>query len=93
MMALANAMNDKVKFCAEYGISITKDDWPCSGVPGAYLADRGEMVSKSAETLINALNVRIENAPPYRGDMKGIVEQYFNTTNETALTRLPGHVK
>jgi hypothetical protein len=51
------------------------------------------MESKSAETLINALSVRIENAPPYRGDMKGIVEQYFNTTNETALTRLPGHVK
>ena len=93
MMALANAMGDKVRFCAEYGISITEEEWPCFGVPGAYLADRGEMESKSAETLINALNVRIENAPPYRGDMKGIVEQYFNTTNETALTRLPGHVK
>lgn len=93
MMALANAMLDKVKFCAEYGIAITEEEWPCVGVPGAYLADRGEMESKSAETLINALSVRIENAPPYRGDMKGIVEQYFNTANETALTRLPGHVK
>ena len=93
MMALANAMSDKVKFCAEYGTTISQDEWPCFGVPGAILADRGELISKSAETLINALNVRIENAPPYRGDMKGIVEQYFNTTNETALTRLPGHVK
>ena len=93
MMALANAMSDKVAFCAEHGITITEDDWPCFGVPGAILADRGEMISNSAETLVNALNVRIENAPPYRGDMKGIVEQYFNTTNETALTRLPGHVK
>jgi len=93
MMALANAMSDKVKFCAEYGITITEEEWPCRGVPGALLADRGEMESKSAETLVNALNVRVENTPPYRGDMKGIVEQYFNTTNETALTRLPGHVK
>ena len=93
MMALANAMSDKVRFCADYGITISQDEWPCSGVPGAYLADRGELIGKFAETLINALNVRIENAPPYRGDMKGIVEQYFNTTNETALTRLPGHVK
>jgi hypothetical protein len=93
MMALANAMSDKVKFCAEYGIEIAPEEWPCNGVPGAYLADRGEMESKSAETLINALNVRVENAPPYRGDMKGIIEQYFRTTNETALVRLPGHVK
>jgi len=93
MMALANAMGGKAKFCAEYGIEITENEWPCSGVPGAYLADRGEMEGKSVETLINALNVRVEIAQPYRGDMKGIVEQYFNTTNETALIRLPGHVK
>jgi hypothetical protein len=92
MMALAHAMNDKVKFCAEYGITITEEEWPCSGVPGAILGDRGEMESRSVETLINTLNVRVENAPPYRGDMKGIIEQYFNTTNETALVRLPGHV-
>jgi hypothetical protein len=93
MMALSNAMSDKVKYCAEYGKTITEDEWPCKGVPGAYLADRGEMESKSVETLINMLNVRVENTQPYRGDMKGIVEQYFNTTNETALVRLPGHVK
>jgi hypothetical protein len=93
MMALANAMSDKVKYCAEYGIAIAPEEWPCFGVPGAILGDRGEMESKSVETMINTLNVRVENAPPYRGDMKGIIEQYFNTTNETALTRLPGRVK
>ena len=93
MMALANAMGDKVKYCAEYGITITGDDWPCNGVPGAFLADRGEMESKAVETMINTLNVRVENAQPFRADMKGIVEQYFNVTNETALVRLPGHVK
>jgi hypothetical protein len=93
MMALANAMSDKVKYCAEYGVVITPEEWPCFGVPGAILGDRGEMESKSVETMINTLNVRVENAPPYRGDMKGIVEQYFNITNETALFRLPGHVK
>jgi hypothetical protein len=93
MMALANAMGDKVKYCAEYGVAISPEEWPCCGVPGAILGDRGEMESKSVETMINTLNVRVENAPPYRGDMKGIIEQYFNTTNETALTRLPGHVK
>ena len=93
MMAIANATTDKVKFCAEYGIEITEDEWPCAGVPGAIRGDRGELESKSADTLVNALNVRVENAPPFRADMKGIVEQHFNTINGTAVAMLPGHVK
>ena len=93
MMALANAASDKVKYCAEYGIEITEEEWPCRYVPNAILADRGEMESKHVETLINALNVRVENAPPNRADMKGIVERYFRTSNDDAIVFLPGHVK
>ena len=93
MMAIANAVSDKVKYCAEYGIEITEAEWPCRGVPGAILGDRGELEGKAADTLVNALNVRVENAPPYRADMKGIVERLFNTINGTAVTFLPGRVK
>ena len=93
MMAIANAASDKVKYCAEYGIEITEEEWQCRHIPNAILGDRGEMESKSVETLINALNVRVENAPPGRADMKGIVEQYFNMINGTAMAFLPGHVK
>ena len=93
MMAIANAVTDKVKYCAEYGIEITESDWPCCGVPGAILGDRGELESKAADTLVNALGVRVENAPPYRADMKGIVERHFNTINGTTVAFLPGHVK
>lgn len=93
MMAIANAAADKVKYCAEYGVEITDDEWPCRHIPNAILGDRGEMESKSVETLINALNVRVENAPPYRADMKGVVEQYFRTINTRAVAFLSGHVK
>lgn len=93
MMAIANACSDKVKYCAEYGIAITEEEWPCRYVPNAILGDRGEMESKFVETLIATLNVRIENAPPYRGDMKGIIEQHFNRINTSAVERLPGYVK
>lgn len=93
MMALANAASDKVGFCAEYGIDITEEEWPCHHIPDAILGDRGEMESKSVETLINSLGVRIENTPPYRADMKGIVEQYFHTVDTTVTAFLPGHVK
>ena len=93
MMAIANAASDKVKYCAEYGIEITEDEWPCRGVPGAIRGDRGELESKAADTLVNALNVRVENAPPFRADLKGIVEQHFNTINGTTVAFLPGRVK
>jgi hypothetical protein len=93
MMAIANAASDKVRYCTEYGIEIAEDEWPCQGMPGAIRGDRGELESKSADTLVNALNVRVENAPPFRADMKGIVEQHFNTINGIAIAPLPGHVK
>lgn len=93
MMALANAASDKVAYCAEYGIDIKDSDWPCRHIPNTILADRGEMESKSIETLINTLNIRVDNAPAYRADMKGIVEQFFHTINTKTTMLLPGHVK
>lgn len=51
------------------------------------------MEGKSVETLINALNIRVDNAPPYRADMKGIIEQHFRTINTETTVFLPGYVK
>jgi hypothetical protein len=93
MMALANAAADKVAFCESYGINISESQWLCRHIPDTILADRGEMESKSVETLINALNIRVDNTPAYRADMKGIVEQFFRTANTKTTVFLPGHVK
>lgn len=81
MMALANVVSDKVKFCTEYGIEISEYDWPCRNLPQVIRADRGEMEGKMPETLINTFGVRIDNTPPYRADLKGIVEQSFRKIN------------
>lgn len=91
-MALANAAANKVVFCREYGISITEEDWACHHMPEALLADRGEMESRMVEVLIANLNVRIENAAPYRGDLKGIVERHFRTIHQKVKPFLPGYV-
>ena len=93
MMALANAATSKVAYCADYGVAITENEWPCRHIPDTVLADRGEMESKSVETLINALNVRVDNTPAFRADMKGIVEKWFDTINTMVMAFLPGHVK
>lgn len=91
--AIENMATDKVSYCKEYGIEITEGEWPCRHVPTALLGDRGEMISKNADNLVNMLGIRIINAPPYRADLKGIVEQHFRTINTNSVALLPGSVK
>ncbi|MEG6512526.1 Mu transposase C-terminal domain-containing protein [Desulforamulus ruminis] len=93
MMALANATADKVLFCAEHQVEITKDQWPCNYLPESLLADRGELLGKNADNIVNSLNIAIANTPPYRADWKGIVEQSFRLANLKTIHWLPGAVK
>lgn len=93
MMALANTAADKVAFCKELGIDIEPEDWPCHFLPGALLADRGELESAMANTLVNAFNVRLENAAPYRADWKGIVEKRFHLLPAKFKKYVPGYIE
>ncbi|SMF34597.1 Mu transposase C-terminal domain-containing protein [Desulfovibrio gilichinskyi] len=92
MQALASAMTDKVEWCKLYGLDITYDDWPIVGLPNAILADRGELLGHQIEALESSFGVRIENAPPYRGDAKGIVERSFRTIQSDFKPFAPGVV-
>ena len=92
MLALENATMNKVAFCAEYGISITEDEWPSYYLPEAILADRGEFEGYQADHLVNAFNIHMMNTAPYRGDWKGIVERNFRLSNDTLIRWLPGAV-
>lgn len=92
MMALSNSASDKVSYCAEYGINIKESDWPCRHIPEAILGDRGEMEGKKVDTLIENLHIKIQNASPYRGDMKGVVERYFLTIKEKVKPLVPGFI-
>lgn len=92
MMALDSMVADKVALCKKYNIDIEEEDWPCSFIPRAIIADRGEMEGHGVENLINNLNITIENTSPYRGDFKGIVERFFRTMNERIESFLPGAV-
>ncbi len=88
-MCILNALEDKVEFCAKYGITIREEDWPCHHLPNVLVCDRGEMESIAADVLVNQLNIRVENLPPYRGDLKGIIEQHFHLI-DVDIAHLPG---
>lgn len=93
MMAIANTVSDKVEFCKEYGITITKEQWPCEHLPEQLLADRGELEGFDIERLIDAFELHVENAAPYRADWKGIVEKYFDVLiNQKVKPILPGYI-
>jgi len=93
MMAIANTASDKQKFCAEYGIKITKEQWPCEHLPQQLLADRGEFEGYNVERLINVFNLDPENAAPYRPDWKGLIEKYFDVFQGRIKPFLPGYVE
>jgi hypothetical protein len=77
LMAIANAVSDKVAYCHQFGIDINDADWPCHHLPDILLGDRGEMLSSSVEALVKNFHVRVENAAPYRTGWEGIVERRF----------------
>lgn len=94
IQALATAMTDKVEWCKKFGFEdVTYEDWPVVGLPNIILADRGELIGHQIESLISNFGVRIENAPPFRGDAKGIVERYFGTVQAVFKPFAPGVVE
>lgn len=92
MLALDNVAMNKVAFCAEFGIPINNEDWPCHFLSEAILADRGEFAGYNASNLVNAFGMRIHNTASWRADWKGIIERYFGIINEKFIKFLPGHV-
>lgn len=92
MQALSVAISSKISICQQFGIPITEEQWPSVGLPNAILADRGELLGHQIESLEQSFSVRIENAPPFRGDAKGIVERNFRTIQAQFKPFAPGVV-
>lgn len=93
MSAIANAVANKKEFCAKYGVQIEEEDWPCHHLPAIFLGDRGEMLSAGVLGLIERFGVVVENTPPYRGDLKGIVESRFRMLQADFRPYAPGYVE
>jgi putative transposase len=88
-MALENAFTEKVSFCAKYGVIITEEEWP-HGVPDVLTGDRGwDVLGKDAGEAMIGMGSSIKNLPPYRPDLKGLVEGRFELLDAN-VKWLPG---
>ena len=92
-MALKNCAEDKVAFCRRYGVEITADEWPCRHMPAVLIGDNGEMAGYGIEDVVGRLGIAIQNTPPYRGDLKAVIETVFNLINIKLEHLVPGHVE
>ncbi len=73
-----NVVTDKVAWCRQHGIVITPDQWPIhSNLPGVLVTDKGKEYVGSTFEQITELGIRMVNLPPYRPELKGIVEHAF----------------
>jgi hypothetical protein len=93
MLALDVVIDNKVSFCAEFGITIEAEEWPINGFPQSICADRGEFEGFNATNLVNGLHIRVDNTAPYRADWKSVVERQFGLLNQRCVNFLPGRVR
>lgn len=93
-MALLNMAENKVEFCAKYGITISKNEWPIEGVlPQSIMMDNGaEYLSEQFPDLVSELGISMAYAPTRMGSYKPNVEQKFKQMNCHLKERLPGQI-
>ncbi|HYE08995.1 MAG TPA: transposase family protein [Patescibacteria group bacterium] len=90
---LLNMVEDKVEFCRRYDIDITEEMWPSKNLPSSIITDRGEFISDKSRNFTKYTGVELKHTPPFRPDLKGIVEQKFNIYNQPTQRFLPGAVR
>ena len=75
---MLNIVSDKVQHCRKFGIIIDKTDWNCDSLPGELISDMGkEYTSNTFEQIVD-LGVSLTNLPPYRPELKGCIEKFFD---------------
>lgn len=72
-MALFSMALDKVKFCELFGLNVSSEEWPCYGLAGGVIFDRGSGATYGSEPEINWLG-SIELTPTFSGQSKATVE-------------------
>ena len=85
-----NIVVDKVQWCQKHGITISEEEWPVNSLPGVLVTDKGKEYVGSTFEQLTELGVRMVNLPPYRPELKGIVEHAFSLLHSYFLPHLKG---
>lgn len=75
---MLNVISDKREHCRKFGISISKDEWNVSELPLRMITDKGSEYKSENFEQLSELGISIVNLPPYRPELKGPVEKFFD---------------
>jgi len=75
---LLNVIADKTRWCEQFGIIINKTEWDCNSLPATLVTDMGREYKSGTFEQISELGVTVINLPPYRPELKGPVEKFFD---------------
>ena len=85
-----NIIEDKEKLCLKHGIHIDEAAWPVNKLPGRIISDQGSEYIGYTFEQIAELGVTLENLPPYRPDLKGPIEKFFDVIQNLYKKNLKG---
>ena len=87
---MLNIIEDKQNHCLGHGINIDEATWPVDKLPGRIISDQGsEYVGYTFEQIAE-LGITLENLPPYRPDLKGPIEKFFDVIQNLYKKNLKG---
>lgn len=79
LKTLENAAMDKVQFCQQYGIEISPEQWPCSGLPEEIITDKGrDFLSDRVKEFCAKYGIEMQSLPPFRPEQKPMIEKSFD---------------
>ena len=87
---LANVIADKREWCRQFGIRIAQEDWNCHQLPATLVTDKGSEYKSANFEQIAELGVTLINLPPYRPELKGAVEKFFDLVQSLYKNQLKG---
>lgn len=87
---MLNVIADKQEWCSKHGVFIEPQEWDSSKLPGVFVTDMGSEYKGDTFSQITEIGVKIINLPPYRPEMKGIVEKLFDVIQNTYKKYLKG---
>lgn len=87
---MLSVITDKVEWCKQFGISIKTEEWNCKQLPATLITDKGSEYKSANFEQIAELGVKVVNLPPYRPELKGSVEKFFDLVQDLYKPHLKG---
>lgn len=87
---MLNVIADKQEWCSKHGVFIEPQEWDSNKLPGVLVTDMGSEYKGDTFSQVTELGVKIVNLPPFRPELKGMVEKFFDVVQNAYKKHLKG---